>query len=256
MLLTRIAALYFVSSFAVWSQEPVTESSRAPLEKIDVSATRNPELKSYRRMMDGLDAFEKNSQLAPSAKLRFILHAENETSGVAGVTLAIVGEQGSISLPIEENNTFVLPRVQAAIDENADLVSNRMKGSLRWRADVRSPGFVGESRRLGDLRLECEVEWAVSRPDLPLLVRLAALAIGGPCRSSKATGHFVAARPIAKIALIFNERKEVLPPSRIKQNGKLFTLPLYDTNWPNDTVVEFEFLNQIGTSSKSPPILE
>lgn len=55
--------------------------------------------------------------------------------------------------------------------EDADLVTNRKKDTYRWQASVRSDDVPPGMRRLGDLRLQCQVGIAIAKKETPFLLR-------------------------------------------------------------------------------------
>ena len=59
----------------------------APLASVQVRATRDPVDKSYRKMLLGVDRFERDHALAPNAVLRFRLLPRLPGTTLAGVTL-------------------------------------------------------------------------------------------------------------------------------------------------------------------------
>lgn len=71
--------------------------------------------------------------------------------------LRLAGDTQSVDLPIDDAFTFELPRSQPFLDDNADLELSKPKTGYRWQPDIHSAGVPQGMRRLGDLRLECEV---------------------------------------------------------------------------------------------------
>ena len=64
-----VVALVLVLSGPAWAQ--VTAPDAGTETKVEVSGVKDPELRPYRIMSRGLDAFDKHHGLAPSASLRF-----------------------------------------------------------------------------------------------------------------------------------------------------------------------------------------
>ncbi|MES2072170.1 MAG: hypothetical protein V4488_17575 [Pseudomonadota bacterium] len=213
-----------------------------------VNGTKDPEFKPYRQMLAGLDAFEQHQQLAPAALPRFVLRPQqadagvNAVSGVSGVTLRIAGDTTSIDVPLAADGTFSLPRNQSlAAEANADLLLNRKKGLYRWRPDIRSPDVPAGARRLGDLRLECEMRWAVEQEDLSFVKRTLFRTMGGPCRSANIFVLYPAPEKLAGVSLASGQRRESLAAERLAGSALFYAPPLHDRSWPDDTLVEFEF---------------
>ncbi|MEX5746838.1 hypothetical protein [Massilia sp. X63] len=215
------------------------EGAAAAAETVQVSSIKDPALRPYRRMLRGLDAWEEKRGLAPNASLRFELWtAEGKPAAPEGLQLRIAGNQVDIALPIDPDGSFVLPRSQEAWDDEADLVSNRKKDQIRWRPRVRTPGVPEHARRLGDLRLECEVSAAVRKEEIPLLYRAGALAAGGLCNLPMVGYVYRAPRKLASATAVAGERKLALV---LHENGEAYMAPLRDKSWDNDTLVVYEF---------------
>jgi hypothetical protein len=145
-----------LASACAHAQEPAEAGE--PVPEVAVNALRNPELKPYRVMSAGLDAFDEHRKLAPNATLKFKLSKSGEGHGGAsnwdGVTLRLVGSDSASPVPIEADGSFVLPRSKQAYDDEAELILNQKKATTRFYVDVRTPGLPANVRRLGDLRLE------------------------------------------------------------------------------------------------------
>ncbi|MCA1854787.1 hypothetical protein LE190_02435 [Massilia oculi] len=208
-------------------------------ETVQVSSIKDPALQPYRRMLRGLDAWDKQRALAPQASLRFELWtADGHPAPVEGLQLRIAGERVDIALPLDAEGSFALPRSQEADEDDADLISNRRKDQLRWRPRVRTPGLPGNVRRLGDLRMECAVSMAIGKEEVPLLFRAAALAAGGLCRLPQVAYQYRTPRPVASATLVSGERREAL---RLYRNGREIVAPLRDSSWDDETLIVYAF---------------
>jgi hypothetical protein len=95
-----------------------------------------------------------------------------------------------------------------------------------------------DQRRLGDLRLECEVLWAIEYDDTPFIVRNSFRLLGGPCKSSKVAMTFGTPGRVASATIVAGERREALA---VGKNRQSFRPPLHDTSWGDDAVIEFQF---------------
>src|ERR1700687_290317 len=124
---------------------------------VSVTALRNPVDKSYRKMIAGMDRFEKRHDLAPAASLRFKLLPRHRDTNMNGIQLEIVGDSFTIPVEVAPDHTFTLQRRQDALKENASVRPNRKAATMTWRTETRTPDLPPNTRRLGDLRLECEV---------------------------------------------------------------------------------------------------
>lgn len=238
--LSIIAALLAMAapSFAQDGAVPVPSAA----EKVEVSSIKDPALQPYHRMVRGLDAWEEKRALAPQASLRFeLLTLDGKMVAPDGLQLRLAGDQVDMALPIDAEATFVLPRSQEALDDKADLVLNRKKDQMRWRPRVRTPGVPDNARRLGDLRLECEVQQAVRKEEMPLLYRAGAVAAGGMCNLPMVGYIFRAPKRLASATVVSGERKARLA---LHANGAGYMVPMRDKSWDNDALVVYEFAEE------------
>ena len=137
--------------------EPASAAGGTTLRPMTVTVLRDPVDKSYRKMLKGMDLFQEMRGVAPQASLRFKLLPRQPGTNMDGIKLAIDADSLSIPVPVHPDNTFTLERHQKALDEDAVVASNRKALSMTWRAEIRTPGLPANTRRLGDLRLECHV---------------------------------------------------------------------------------------------------
>jgi hypothetical protein len=242
------------------------EWSRAG-DAVTVSALRNPVDKSYRRMVSGLERFEKRRHLAPDATLRFKLLPRNRATDMEDVELEIVGDSFAKPVALASDNTFALERDALGLKENAAVRPNRRAGTMTWRAEIRTPGLPPGTRRLGDLRLECEVGMQaglISNYRPFLFGFLDPLVRDGPeyCRRAAPWYLFFADRALWSVTLVSGERREVLSVDMLYAGAsrdpdwkedlpycdcevlidRAYFLPLGDPSWPDDTRVEFEYM--------------
>ena len=93
----------------------------------------------------------------PRASLRYKLLPRKRDTNMDAIALQIVGERFKAPVAVAADHTFTLARLQTALDEDAIVRSERKAQSMTWRAEIRTPGLPLDTRRLGDLRLECHV---------------------------------------------------------------------------------------------------
>ncbi|MES2950866.1 MAG: hypothetical protein V4858_20210 [Pseudomonadota bacterium] len=239
------------------------------LPPVTVTAMANPDPveKSYRRMMKGVDLFERQHGISPNAALRFKLLPRKRGTDMRTVTLAVVGDTVDFVLPIAPDHTFALPRDPLALQENALVIPNRRKLTMTWRSDIRTPGLPPDTRRLGDLRLECRVgmEAGLISNSMTLLGRLASAIADTPAYCDKKDPQylFFADRPLFSVTLVDGQRREILAINKLYANAsddpgmrsnlpycdcevlvdRSYVLPLGDRSWPDDTLVTFEYMD-------------
>ena len=75
---------------AMAQEQPAAPGDAAPQEMqqiVDVQGTRDPDLRPYRTMVKGLDAYADHQRLAPDAPLRFMLVPATPKGKLDGATL-------------------------------------------------------------------------------------------------------------------------------------------------------------------------
>jgi len=268
-----------LASGAVCAADPQSpqDAPAATLPPVESRALRNPVEKSYRKIVRGMDLFEKRHSLAPNASLRFRLLPRDRDTNMDGIALNIVGETVTIPVTLRADNTFTLERVQRALDEDAVVVPNRKARSLTWRTDIRTPGLPPNTRRLGDLRLECLVgeEAELISDFLPFFGHIARLLTGGDyCEQRQVDYLFFAERPLFGVTLVSGSRREVLSVDQlyagIRRNpmtrselqhcdcevliDRTYYAPLGDPSWPDETLLELEYMDDVGSTQKDLPV--
>ena len=216
---------------------------------VDVQGTRDPDLRPYRTMLKGLDAYADHQRLAPGAPLRFVLFPATPQARLDGVTLHLSADNLSIPVPLAADGGFTLTRDKTAYDANADLVSNKKRDTLRWRADIHTPGLPQNVRRLGDLRLECEIRWAVEQDDLPFVRRKLFRLAGGPCHSSLIHVPFPVFRKLLAVQARSGERTLDI---RVTDDRQRYVPPLHDLSWEDDTLLTITYADD-GNMAEAPP---
>jgi hypothetical protein len=223
--------------------------------------------KSYRQMLRGMDYFEQaRATLAPQATLRFKLLPRKPGTDMDHIVLEVLGDSFDYRVPIAPDHTFVLDRDARALKENAVITPNRRKLSMTWRTEIRTPGLPPNTRRLGDLRLECLVGL---QADLVSnngpIGRIADLFSDKKryCERNPSRYLYFAERPLFSVTLVDGARRETLPIDQLYAGAsddpglksdlpycdcemlvdRTYFLPLGDRRWPDDTRVEFEFMD-------------
>lgn len=248
----------------VWAQEK--PGVALPPVKITGTALDAVE-KSYRKMVQGMDHFEQaRAATAPRASLRFRLLPRKAGTDMDHIRLDVVGSTFTYQVPIAPDHTFVLERNRRALEEDAVVSPNRKRLSMTWRAEIRTPGWPAGSRRLGDLRLECEVGLVAglvsnSNP----LGRIADLFVDprSYCARKDPKYLYFAERPLFSVTLVAGARREALPIDMLYAMAsedpnlkdelpycdcevlvdRTYFLPLGDRSWPDDTRVEFDYMD-------------
>jgi hypothetical protein len=247
-------------------QEKAGPAAAPALAPVQVTALRDPVEKSYRKIVRGMDLFEQRRSLAPNASLRFKLLPRSRDTMMERIALSIVGEKVDIPVAVAPDNTFALERSQRALDDDAAVIPNRRASSLTWRADVRTPGLPPNTRRLGDLRLECLVgmEADLVSGSGSVVEQIArAIADHGYCEQRMPEYFFFAERPLWSVTLAHGSRREILSIDHMYAGmsreimtsndlrycdcvvllDRTYYAPLGDRTWPDDTLLELEFMD-------------
>ena len=238
-------------------------------ETIRITAVRQPVDKSYRDMVKGMDLFEQMHARAPKASLRYKLYPRKRDADMHIGQLSLVGETFESPIPVAADNTFTLARNRRALAQDAFVRSERKADTMTWRADVRTPGLPPDTRRLGDLRLEClvGVEAGLISQYPGLLSRFLKL-LETPqsfCgRPDLVLYLFFAERPLFGVTLRSGDRVQSLSVGYLYAGiahgntpqadrrycdceallDRAYNLPLADESWPDDTLVELEYMER------------
>jgi hypothetical protein len=242
--------------------------------------------KHYRNFIDAITYFENHHELAPNSVLRFKVFPWHDGAVLQGLKLTLEGKTIERTIPIAFDGSFSLVRDERALEEGAELVSNRAPDSLAWRTDVRTPGLPANTRRLGDLRLECEVEFAANIAPYVWANYFAAPAEA--CHDYFFGKSWFADVPVFGVTFVDGSRRETLParsvwgfhlPVRSVPYGdrgdgelwgitdwhdymrdRLFTVPIEEKQWPDDTLVVLDPIggsndNAVTTRSSTPTVI-
>jgi len=238
-----IILLSSISSSAI-AATGTEEISPGAAPQVAVTGTKDPDWRPYRKMLDGINAFDHYHSLAPAAELKFVLRPQQPNPTIVDLKLRIVGDTVNIEVPIAADYTFSVPRDESANKEDADMRLSTKKGLFRWRPDIHTTGLPAGTRRLGDLRLECEVRWAIDKFDASFVQVAYLAALGGACHTSRSRIFYTTEFPIASVTLVAGSRHEKLPPERLDaRDNSRYAPPLHDQSWPDDTLVEIERTN-------------
>ena len=250
---TLLFALLATSHAAAQADAPADPPADAG-QSIHINSIRNPELKSYRVMAAGLDAFDEYHALAPQAReVRFQLVASSgaPADAMQDLALRIAGNETSIALPLSADGSFVLPRSAKADSEDADLITNKKKGQYRWQASVHSDGVPANMRRLGDLRLQCQVTIAIAKKEIPFWVRTLVgtlLRTTDWCSARELKMGTRSEPAIASATLLDGAQRIALP---VNNAGKSFLAPIGDTRHADDTLIELVYPEAAGAPPPS-----
>jgi len=213
-----------------------------PVPSVHVAGIADPEMRSYRSVAAGLDAFDANRALAPHATLRFRMrHADGAPANAGdGLQLRLASDDGGFqeNVPIDGAGLLTVGRNRAAYDADATFILNRKNGLYTGHPEVRTAGLPANVRRLGDLRLECRVTIAIVKDQMPFLAKAAIntlMMTSDWCAKKDFNYGVIAARQGARAVLRDGERARTL-----ETHGWNVLAPIGDPAWPDDALVQFD----------------
>jgi hypothetical protein len=213
-----------------------------PVPSVQVKGIADPEMRSYRSVVAGLDAFDAHRALAPHALLRFRMrHAEGAPANAGdGLRLRLASDDGSFQedVPIDTAGLLTVGRDQAAYGADATFILNQKNGSYTGHPEVRTAGLPDNVRRLGDLRLECRVTIAIVKDQMPFMAMAPSPPLLPPPESRAPNASLfgsLAPPPRAPAMLRDGERSRTL-----ETHGWNMMVPIGDTGWPDDALVQFD----------------
>jgi hypothetical protein len=167
------------------------------------------------------------------------------------------GDDGyALSLALDGAGRFQVPRSHPAWNADAELRLSKKYDEVRVWPSVRSPGLADNQRRLGDIRLECQVFVTIAKKEAPLHVVLlgnAAMLGSDWCAFMKDKDRsWDVAMPARLSAAVLRDGARSMP---LRVRGQRFGVPIGDTSWSNDAIIEVAFAPsddaQINPSSKA-----
>jgi len=269
LLATLLGCLSASSSAAAQDWPAGRAESGAVTPIVEVAAVREDrDEKSYRKILEGMDVFEKNHQLAPGATLRFKLMPRQAGVDLHGLLIQVRGVHTKIAIALDSDLSFSLPRDTGAAQDDAIVTSNRKSKSLTWRAEIRTPGMPARTRRLGDLLLECKVGMVADLVAyVPTPINVLITKLPDPCRSLSINMFYFTERPLFSVTLSHGKRRLILPAAQLHGpdlpmltelqdwyflRDRAFMMqfkPLYEQGWPDDTLLQFDYMDEDTASS-------
>ena len=155
-------------------------------------------------------AYAKYRHLAPQAPLRFRVEDASKSDGPPRFWLS-TGDD-IVDLPISADGMVDLSNM--VITKDTKLSSNRTKGRLRLWPEILSPNTSPNARRLGDLRLECQILWAVIKDEIPLPIKVTFAWVGNPCASKTIPINFPAPFTLSRAAVEYEGKTQSVPISK------------------------------------------
>lgn len=227
--------LLALQTFAAYAQE---DAAKDPSNRVEISNYHDPELRSYAQMLKGLRAYRDNHRLAPDSELYFILVPKSKRVGVQDLSMRLASDDTSIPIPVDSTGKFKLPLLEQKRDDEYDLILNKPKGLFLIRPYVKSANLPEDEKRLGDLRLECEVRWAIEKQDVSMVFRayVNMFSSGNPCTSRYVNVGFYPPEGIDGVTLDTPQKTISLKVHAYTT----YSLPLWDKDLSDDRLIRYE----------------
>lgn len=208
------------------------EEQPIQLNPVSIQGVSGTILASLEKLNKGRQAFERSARRTDAMSLRWqIRHRTGDAKAAGQTRLQLQTEAADFALPLADDGTFVLPAEVSGVTSGQILASHKQ---LLIRPLVETQGSSPEQRYLGDLRLECEVFWAMEKDEVPALMRMAFSMAGGACNSGRI--EMPSLSPfLLEAATLTYEGREL--PLRLGKTLRDYRAPLHDSAWPDRALV-------------------
>jgi hypothetical protein len=198
-------------------------------DEIVVTAPTEQFAVPVKKLLKAVEAYDRDrARLAPQGILWFEL-SPRDPSKWDGLAATLSDGTTTMPVPLDPSGRFRLPSLPPG---DWTLHANRKGSSLAFRALVRTPGFDGDKRRLGDMRLHCRVNWAVQSDRYSIFQRAGFNMIGG-CDTTRIAFFFRERHTLAGASM----RGKALP---IGKEGHSFYAPIGYKALGNDEIIALD----------------
>ncbi|MEO7581118.1 MAG: hypothetical protein ABIT83_26225 [Massilia sp.] len=234
MLLTSCLA---VNASTVAAQD-VADIDAAPIATVEVNGLFSTTLASYKTLVAGMDAYARERAMAPASTLYFRIVKTRPTVSFVGLQAELVGPTLRLPLQVDGVGKLTVERNEAALADRASLIVNRRKDAVTLQPAVISAGLAPGVRRLGDLRLQCQVAGAMKRDAMSLFERRF-LSIAALCKSMDVVLPAGVARRYLGFVMRDGARSERNDTRAVSADGNVATIALDDPSWSDESVIEY-----------------
>lgn len=271
VMLAGVALAYLGGAHA--AQTTPDAGTGASLAPVTVEAlAENREVRSYRNLLKAMEQFEAYRVKYPDAYLRFRIYPRSEGVDLSKLKVSIVGDSRREPVVVSDEASFTLPIIAELREQNADVRANVPSGDLGWRMMIRREGSPDNRRILGDLRQECrlEVDGAnVARKFFsPGAYAVNVFIDFCGIRSMQMASY--SERPLFSVHMSHGNRHASLLSDLLYEfrgagaavaplldghviRDRRYFAPLYDESWPDDTVMEIEYMDDVGAVAGVQP---
>lgn len=216
----------FLLSLTLFAAPPIAADEIVVTAPCALTARQlRPALKAFR---DGRTA------RAPASRLFFEADPGARRDGVSVSSLRVRADGRTRPIPADAEGRFAMPDVRG---RDWAIVGPCHDGALAISPLVMSPGTDAADRRLGDMRLQCDVGWAIAREAVAEAAGAFTRVVGG-CRSSTDTIHAGSVRAIADADV---SAGALTLPVRVSEGGYRYSVPIGDIRLPDAARVRFRY---------------
>lgn len=223
--------VFFLSGSRPSAAESVADDTRLEADSEIVVVGLGDQFRlTGKQLRAAVTEFRKGrSSYAPDSKLLFRVRVGERD----GLELALWLGGQLVPLVLDADGSFTLPELG---EGDLRLVANRGRTRITVTPVILSVGTDDSHRRLGDLRLQCRVEWALVRTEVSLFFAGIYEAAGG-CASKRFDYFASAGRAVASGRIHDGLVQRLLQTSP----GGSFRPPISDRVLPNDSQIELTF---------------
>ena len=228
-------AVYLLAALA--TQAAPAARPEAATSDVLVVGQREPFRLSARALRAAQATFgEQRSRFAPASSLRFVASLTRGTAAAGPIALRLTDGTRSLPIVLDPDGVFALPTLP---EGKWWLEGNHGPRRIRIRPQVLSPGSERYDRRLGDIRLQCRVFWAMGKADAPLLAAplVGMIDAAGACNSRRIGFHERTPRPIRTAMLVEGSRAVPLRTTRDRMSYQMPTADRHFGDFGNEARV-------------------
>lgn len=218
--------------------QEMEDGAEPPMQTVEVTGQGSSVLLSYKALVAGMDAYQRHKAMAPDSTLFFSMVRNRASVNMKDLTAELVGKKLRRPVTIAKGRLLV-QRDADALADGADLIVNRIHDALRLEPAVISKSVNETARRLGDLRLQCVVAYAIEREGKSFLARMLSSEVT-QCDVMRVHMSPWATRRYIGVVMRDGARVEAAGASAISADGKEVSVRLDDPSWSDDTLIEYQ----------------
>jgi len=264
----RRSSVLFTASALMALPAAAQSEAAPPTAVVEVRAdfATPRDAKTLGDLAEAVALFNRLRAMAPQAELRFRVLTRLDRAKAERLSIQVMAPSGRIDVPLDDLSRFGHDPAWAALPADTLVRSRLRDGEVTWRSDVRTPGLPPHVRRLGDLRLQCRLDWGSPLGRRGLLPSGSTFAPIDALCESRFTGALnsqFADHPVLAIDLVHGGRRERLSYFFLHGAGDpvhnrllsasldwnhdlkdhMYRLALQDETWPDEALVEFTFMD-------------